>query len=82
MGSMRWIHNILIEGERSSIEIMLGTKQLGDRCNVRINQEPEIWFNPYSSDKHEILSKGKDILKKRLQGKALTFLDGAPFDWD
>jgi hypothetical protein len=82
MANIRWIQNVLIDGKKASIEVMLGVHRLGDRCYVRINQQPELWFTPAQDFRAAILQQGKDILKDKLAKNTVTNLNGSPFNWD
>lgn len=42
--SLRWIRNVIIDGEKCTIEIQVGDKKIGDKCYTRINTEVEQWF--------------------------------------
>ena len=42
--SIRWIKNLIIDGEKSTIEIQIGDKKIGDKCYTRINNEVECWL--------------------------------------
>ena len=41
--SIRWVRNVLIDGEKSTVEIQLGARIIGDKCYTRINNEVEKW---------------------------------------
>jgi len=79
--SIRWIRNIVIDGEKSTIEVQIGVKKIGDKCYTRINNEVEKWFKNLLEDRTEIIAQGVDILKKRLEGKKVTYPDGRDYDW-
>jgi hypothetical protein len=79
--SIRWIRNIIIDGEKSTIEVQIGDKKIGDKCYTRINNEVEKWFKNLLEDRSEIIAQGVDILKKRLEGKKVTYPDGRDYDW-
>jgi len=81
MSSLRWIRNILVDGEKVTMEIVLGVDYLGHRCYAKINKDSEIWFECVSTERSEIIEKGKNVLKKALKGKSLTFGDGSPYNW-
>jgi hypothetical protein len=42
--SIRWIKNVLIDREKSTIEIQIGDRRIGDKCYTRINTETESWI--------------------------------------
>ncbi|MFP4163813.1 MAG: hypothetical protein ACLFQB_02255 [Chitinispirillaceae bacterium] len=79
--SIRWIRNVLIDGEKSTVEIQIGDKRIGDKCYTRVNEELEEWFENIYSTRDDIIAQGVDILKKRLDGKNITYPDGQTYDW-
>ena len=79
--SVRWIRNVLIDGQKSTIEIQLGEKFIGDKCYTRINDEMEVWFENIYDTRNDIIAQGVDYLKKRLDGRKVTYPDGQPYDW-
>jgi hypothetical protein len=79
--SIRWIKNILIDGVKSTIEIQLGDKRIGDKCYTRVTGEMERWFETSSAVRDEVIEQGVDLLKQRLRGKRLTHPDGKVFEW-
>jgi hypothetical protein len=79
--SIRWLRNVMIEAEKSTIEIQIGDKKIGDKCYTRVNNEVEKWFDNLFDERSEIIAQGIDIVKKRLTGKTLTYPDGRPYDW-
>lgn len=79
--SIRWIKNLIIDGEKSTIEIQVGDKKIGDKCYTRINSEVECWFENIYDSRNDIIAQGLDILKKRLESKKVTYPDGRLYDW-
>jgi len=79
--SIRWIKNVLIDGNKTTIEIQIGDKKIGDKCYTRISNEIESYFNNISDDRDDIIAQGIDILKRRLGGKKVTYPNGADYDW-
>jgi len=79
--SIRWLRNVVIDGEKSTVEIQVGDRHIGDKCYTRINDEVEAWFDNYYDGRGEIIAQGVDILRNRLAGKTLTYPDGRPYDW-
>jgi len=79
--SIRWLRNVLIDGQKSTIEIQLGDRHIGDKCYTRINEEVEMWFENIYNTRGDIIAQGIDILKKRLSNRSVTFSDGNPYDW-
>jgi hypothetical protein len=79
--AIRWMKNVIIDGEKGSIEIQLGDRKLGDKCYTRINNEIELWFDNISDTRDDIIAQGLDILKQRLDGKKINGVNGLPYDW-
>ena len=79
--SIRWIRNVLIEGEKSKVEIQIGDRRIGDKCYTRINDDMEQWFDNNHDTRNDIISQGITILKKQLQSKEVTYPDGKEYDW-
>ncbi|MDR0305242.1 MAG: hypothetical protein LBI42_00220 [Chitinispirillales bacterium] len=79
--SIRWLRNVLIDGNKSTIEIQIGDRHIGDKCYTRINEEVEMWFENIYNTRSDIIAQGIDILKKRLSNRKVTFPDGHPYDW-
>jgi hypothetical protein len=73
--------NLIIDGAKSTIEVQLGDRKLGDKCYTRINNEIEQWFENFSDTRDDILAQGLDVLKQRLEGKSVAYQNGAPYDW-
>jgi len=82
MPSIRWIRNVTVNGSKCTLEIMVGVQHIADRCYVRINQEPELWFTPASDSRDEIVKEAMQILYQRLQGAEVLNSDGTPFQWE
>ena len=78
---IRWIRNILVENEKTTLEIQIGDQKIGDKCYTRINSEVEKWFDNLFDDRQDIIAQGIDILKKRLEGKIVSYPDGRSYDW-
>ena len=45
--AIRWMKNVIIDNAKSTIEIQLGDRKLGDKCYTRINNEIEQWFDNF-----------------------------------
>lgn len=80
--SIRWLKNVIIDDEKSTVEIQIGDRKIGDKCYTRINQELEVWFENVSEMRADIIAQGIEILRSRLDGKKVTFPDGTPYDWN
>ena len=57
--SLRWIRNIIVDGEKLTLEIQLGSKRIGDKCFTRVNKEVESWYNVPFFDRNQVLEEGK-----------------------
>ncbi|MBD3321210.1 MAG: hypothetical protein GF350_08965 [Chitinivibrionales bacterium] len=80
--SIRWLKNVIIDNEKTTLEIQLGEHHIGDKCYTRIGNDIENWFVTGSKVREDIISEGLEILKKRLSGKKVTFPDGREYDWN
>jgi len=79
--SIHWIRNVLIDNEKTTMEILMGDSEISDKCYVRINSGNEHWFVPKGETRKDIMQQGVDILKDKFDGKAITFQNGKDFDW-
>jgi hypothetical protein len=79
--SIRWVQNIIVDGVKSMVEVQIGDRRIGDKCYIRVNNETERWFQNESDMREDIIAQGVELLKKRLEGKKITYPDGRPFDW-
>jgi hypothetical protein len=78
---IKWIRNIVIDDEKTTIEIQIGNRRIGDKCYTRISNEIEVYFNNIYDTRDDIVAQGLDILKRRLEGKKITYPDGREYDW-
>ena len=79
--SIHWIRNILVDEEKTTIEILMGDHEISDKCYVRINSGNEHWFVPKGETRQAIMEQGVEILKSKFEGKSVTQSNGAPFNW-
>jgi hypothetical protein len=79
--SLRWIRNVLVDGQKCTLEIQIGDRKIGDKCYTRLNTEVEMWFENIFDTRNDIIAQGIDILKKRLEQKQITYPDGRIYDW-
>ena len=79
--AIRWMKNVIIDNVKSTIEVKLGDRKLGDKCYTRINNEIEQWFDNFSDTREDVIAQGLDILKQRLEGKTVTTQSGTAYDW-
>lgn len=80
--SIRWIKNVVIDGEKTTIEIQVGDRKIGDKCYTRVSNEVEAYFNNVYETRDDIIAQGIDILKRRLEGKKVTYPDGRDYAWE
>ena len=71
--SIRWIKNLIIDGEKSTIEIQIGDKKIGDKCYTRINNEVECWFENIYDSRNDIIAQGL-IFSRKIESKKLPTL--------
>ena len=79
--SIRWIRNVVVDGRQTTLEVLLGSRSISDKCYIRVNQDEEFWFNPNSDNRQAILQQGIDMLRNRLDGKKVTAQNGSAFPW-
>jgi hypothetical protein len=79
--SIRWIRNVVVDGEKTTIEVQLGARRIGDKCYTRVGNELETYFDNMMDSRDDIVAQGIDILKKRLEGKKIMYPDGREYDW-
>lgn len=80
--SIRWIRNVIIEDEKSTVEIQLGERKIGDKCYVRVGKDLEQWFSNRGTTRDDIIAEGIELLKTKLSGKAVQYPDGREYDWN
>lgn len=79
--SIRWIRSVQVDGRPATLEVMLGSSKISDKCYVRLNGEDESWFHPRTDNREAVLQQGIDLLKTRLQGRQVTASNGSAFTW-
>ncbi len=79
--SIRWIRNVMIDGEKSTLEVQLGSKSIGDKCYTRIGTDNESYFSNMGDNRDDILAQGVDILMQRLDGHKVKYPNGQDYDW-
>lgn len=79
--SIRWVKNVTVDGRKTTVEVQIGARRIGDKCYTRVGNETEVWFDTKSDDRDEIIAEGIAILKPKLEGKTVTYPDGRMFDW-
>jgi hypothetical protein len=79
--SIRWIRNINIDGEASTIEIQIGYTKIGDRCYTRVGKDIEIYFAAVVDEREGILIQGVDLLQQQLANRSVTKESGESYDW-
>jgi hypothetical protein len=71
----------VIDGEKSTLEIQLGDRRIGDKCYTRVNNEVEQWFENLGISRDDIISQGIDLLRRQVEGRSVTYPDGREYDW-
>ena len=79
--SIHWIKNVLVDSEKTTLEILLGDHEISDKCYVRINSGSEHWFTPRGESRDEIMNQGISLLKSKFKGKNVTYPNGTEFEW-
>lgn len=79
--SVRWIRNVVIDGEESTLEIQLGYKSIGDRCYIRIGSDIEEYFTPFTEHRAGIVEEGIALLQQKLSAKSVMTPEGEIYDW-
>jgi len=79
--AVRWIRNVNIDGNETTIEVQIGYKVIGDKCYTRVGNEIEQYFRIKSDDRNEIVIQGKNLLQQQLANKKITYTDGRDYDW-
>ena len=80
--SIRWIRNVLIDDELTTIEVQIGYRVIGDKCYTRVGNDIERYFNQVSNDRNEIVLEGRNLLQGQLSGRKITYPDGRIYDWE
>ena len=81
MPSIRWIRSVLINGEETTLEIMLGAKHISDKCYVRINTSSEFYFKPSEDSRDGVIQSGIQILKQHFEESTVCYPNGKAYDW-
>ena len=63
--SIHWIRNVLVEKDKTTLEILLGDHEISDKCYARVNSGSEHWFVPKGETRDEVMQQGIDILKSK-----------------
>ncbi|MGM0443773.1 MAG: hypothetical protein ACQEQV_06255 [Fibrobacterota bacterium] len=79
--SIRWIRNVVVDGEETTLEIQLGFRHMGDRCYVRVGTELEEYFRPPSENREDIVNEGLLKLQEKLKDSVVTNPDGSYYEW-
>lgn len=80
--SIRWIRNILVNGKKTTVEVLLGTREISDKCYVRIDNGPEHWFSPKGETRDDVLQQGINYLRTEFDGKKVETPTGDPYSWN
>ena len=81
MPSIRWIRTVQVNEKETTLEIMLGSRNISDKCYVRINQNTELYFKADEDSRAGVISKGIEILKNHFANDTVTYPNGTPYDW-
>jgi hypothetical protein len=79
--SIRWVKNVIIDRVKTTIEVQIGEKRIGDKCYTRIGTEVESWFHNASDDRDQIIAQGIALIKRKLGAHTVSYPDGRIFDW-
>ncbi len=79
--SIRWIRNVMIDSEESTLEIQLGYTTIGDRCYIRVGSDLEEYFTPISQHRAGIIEEGIAQLQNKLSTNSVTTIEGNLYDW-
>jgi hypothetical protein len=77
-----WIDHVLIDSKPTTLMIMIGERIIGDKSCYRIGNLQEVFFEPHSVQRDDIIRQGKAIIKNALGKKQITTQSGAPYDWN
>lgn len=82
MSSIRWIRTLLVDDKPVTVEIMIGSDYIADKCYVRVNSEPEFYYTPDIDSRDAIVAKGVEIIQQRFKGKTVLTSNGQPYLWN
>tara|TARA_B110000483_G_C18206874_1_gene548235 strand:+ start:11941 stop:12189 length:249 start_codon:yes stop_codon:yes gene_type:complete len=82
MSSIRWIRTLLVDDKPVTVEIMIGSDYIADKCYVRVNSEPEFYYTPDIDSRDAIVAKGIEIIQQRFKGKTVLTSNGQPYLWN
>ncbi len=80
--SIRWMRNLVVDGQQTTIEVLLGANKIADKCYVRVNGQEEYWFKPSHEGRDAVLQQGIDMLKARFNGHSVQSNTGSPYSWN
>ncbi len=82
MSSIRWIRTLLVDDKPVTVEIMIGSDYIADKCYVRVNSELEFYYTPDIDSRDAIVAKGVEIIQQRFKGKTVLTSNGQPYLWN
>ncbi|MBL8027876.1 MAG: hypothetical protein JNL74_15750 [Fibrobacteres bacterium] len=76
-----WMDHAVVDGKPMTFMVMVGERIIGDKACYRIGNGQEVFFEPFTVQRDDIIIQGKDLIKAALSGKKVTAKNGAPYDW-
>jgi hypothetical protein len=77
-----WIDHVLLNKKPVSLMVMFGCKIIGDKACFRIGTGPEVFFEPASLNRDDIIRQGKCLMFERMKKAAVTAANGSRYDWN
>lgn len=77
-----WIDHILVDNKPVSIMVMFGSKIIGDKACYRLGKGPEMFFEPRSTNRDDIILQGKQLIRERMKKATVKAADGSPYNWN
>ncbi len=71
-----------VDSKLTTFVIMVGDRIIGDKACYRIGNQQEVFFEPISVNRDEIVKQGKSLIKTALKEKRVTTKSGLPYPWD
>jgi hypothetical protein len=77
-----WIDHALLGKKPVSLMVMFGSKVIGDKACYRIGTGPEVFFDPASLNRDDIIRQGKLLIREKLKKENVKAADDSPYDWN
>jgi hypothetical protein len=77
-----WIDHVILNGKNASLMVMFGSRKIGDKACYRIANGPEIFFDPATPNRDDIILQGKGLIREKLKKTGVKAADGSPYDWN